>query len=69
MIVTDRGRIDALLHFYETLTLDRVPEFGLYYEQNAYFKDPFNEVTRIEDIREILARMFRLLADPRFVVQ
>ena len=64
----DRGRIDALLHFYETLTPDRVPDFGFYYAENAYFKDPFNEATRIEDIREIFARMFRVLADPHFVV-
>ncbi len=68
MIVIDQGRIDALLHFYETLTQDRVQDFGFYYAENAYFKDPFNEVTRIEDIREIFARMFRQLADPHFVV-
>ena len=57
-----------LLHFYETLTPDRVPDFGFYYAENAYFKDPSNEATRIEDIREIFARMFRVLADPHFVV-
>ena len=68
MIVIDQGRIDALLHFYETLTPDRVQDFGFYYAENAYFKDPFNEVTGIEDIREIFARMFRQLADPHFVV-
>ncbi len=64
----DQSRIDALLRFYETLTPDRVEDFGFYYAENAYFKDPFNEVNRLEDIREIFARMFRQVADPRFVL-
>jgi len=64
----DQGRIEALLHFYETLTPDRVRDFGLYYAKNAYFKDPFNEVNCLDDIREIFARMFRQVAEPRFVV-
>jgi hypothetical protein len=64
----DQSRIDALLRFYETLTPDRVEDFGFYYAENAYFKDPFNEVNRLEDIREIFARMFRQVADPRFVI-
>ena len=65
----DQSRIDALLQFYESLTPDRVGEFDSYYAEDAYFKDPFNEVRRIEDIREIFARMFRQVADPRFVVR
>jgi len=66
--VMDQSRIDALLHFYETLTPARVTDFGFYYAEDAYFKDPFNEVNRIEDIREIFARMFRKVMDPRFVI-
>ena len=64
----DQSRIDALVRFYGTLTPDRVGELGSYYAEDAYFKDPFNEVSRLEDIREIFARMFRQVADPRFVV-
>jgi hypothetical protein len=68
MIAMDQSRIDALVNFYETLTADRVRDFSFYYAQDAYFKDPFNEVNRLEDIREIFARMFRQVADPRFVI-
>jgi len=68
MTVMDQSRIDALVNFYETLTPDRVGDFGFYYAQNAYFKDPFNEVNRLEDIREIFVRMFRQFADPRFAI-
>ena len=65
----DRNAIGALLAFYETLTPDRVQDFALYYAEDAYFKDPFNEVNRIEDIREIFARMYRQVTDPRFFVR
>ena len=64
----DQSRVDALLHFYETLTPERVEDFGIHYAEDAYFKDPFNEVNRLEDIRAIFARMFRQVTDPRFVV-
>ena len=68
MTVVDQSRIDALLHFYETLAPDRVADFGFYYAENAYFKDPFNEVNRLEDIRKIFARMYRQVSDPRFLI-
>ena len=64
----DQSRIDALVHFYESLTADCVGDFNSYYAEDAYFKDPFNEVRRLEDIREIFARMFRQIADPRFII-
>lgn len=65
----DKNAIEALLAFYESLTPDRVPEFGTYYAQDAYFKDPFNEVHCLNDIRAIFSRMFRQIADPHFVVR
>jgi steroid delta-isomerase len=65
----DQGRLDALLAFYQTLTPERVAEFGEFYADNAYFKDPFNEVRRLDDIKEIFSRMFRQVADPRFLVK
>lgn len=68
MTAVDQSRVDALLHFYETLTPERVEDFGIHYAEDAYFKDPFNEVNRLEDIRAIFARMFRQVTDPRFVV-
>ncbi len=67
-MAADQSRIDALLHFYETLTPERVQDFGFYYAEDAYFKDPFNEVNGLEEIRNIFARMFHQVADPRFVV-
>lgn len=64
----DQTRLDALLQFYRTLTPESVPEFGVFYSENAYFKDPFNEVRRLADIQAIFARMFRQIDEPRFVI-
>lgn len=69
MTVMDKSSVDALLAFYETLTSDRVQEFGSYYARDAYFKDPFNEVNCVDDIREIFSRMYRQVAEPHFVVR
>lgn len=65
----DESRIADLLHFYETLAPDRLQDFGHYYSKNAHFKDPFNEVNRLDDIRAIFARMFRQVLEPQFVIK
>ena len=60
--------MDALVRFYETLTpadVDRFPEF---YADDAWFKDPFNEVTGIAPIKHIFADMFVRLVEPRFTI-
>jgi steroid delta-isomerase len=59
---------DRLVAYFEALTPQRVAEIGEYYAEDAYFKDPFNEVHRVEEIRAIFARMFEQLAAPRFRV-
>jgi hypothetical protein len=65
----EQARLEALLQFYQTLTPESVARFGEFYSANAYFKDPFNEVHRLADIQPIFTRMFRQLAEPRFVVK
>ena len=69
MSTIDQARLDALLAFYQSLTAEKVADFGEFYADNAYFKDPFNEVGRLDDIREIFLRIFRQVTDPRFVVK
>lgn len=60
--------IDELIHFYEHLTADSVAHFPEYYAQNAYFKDPFNEVHGLAPIQRIFTHLFAQVAEPRFVV-
>ncbi|MDO9216631.1 MAG: nuclear transport factor 2 family protein [Lacisediminimonas sp.] len=61
-------RLQALAHFFENMHAADVPRLRTLYREDAYFKDPFNEVHRIEDIERIFARMFEDLLDPCFVI-
>lgn len=64
----DQTRINALLQFYQTLTPESVSDFGTFYSETAYFKDPFNEVHHLADIQAIFSRMFRQIDEPRFEI-
>ncbi len=60
--------VDRIVGFFETLEPASVAAMATIYTGDAYFKDPFNEVRRLEDIQAIFTRMFEALEDPRFVV-
>jgi steroid Delta-isomerase len=62
-------RLQRIVAFYETLSEQSLPELRALYANNAYFKDPFNEVRDIEAIYAIFAHMFVSTNRPRFVVQ
>jgi hypothetical protein len=61
----DLGR---LKRYFETLTPATVARMGDYYTRDAYFRDPFNEVTGLAKIEHIFANMWKSLDDPRFVI-
>lgn len=60
--------LDELVAYFETLTPERVAEMGRYYADDAYFKDPHNEVRRLADIQAIFRRMFEQVDEPRFSI-
>jgi hypothetical protein len=60
--------LDRLVNFYQTLTPEGVARFPEFYAEQAWFKDPFNEVRGVAAIQHIFAHMFRQVKDPRFVV-
>jgi len=62
------ARLDRLVAFYETLTLERVGQVHDLYAPGAWFKDPFNEVRGAERIERIFRHMFDQVEAPRFVV-
>ena len=66
--MSDTKTIDDLVHFYEHLTPESVTHFSDYYAENAYFKDPFNEVSGLLPIQNIFSHMFHQISEPRFVV-
>lgn len=60
--------LDALCVVFERLSAHNLNELDNYYAPNAWFKDPFHEVTGIDAIRAILRHTFDKLPGARFRV-
>lgn len=60
--------LDEIVRRFEALQPGDVVRMREFYDENAFFKDPFNEVRRVEDIEAIFGRMFETLVEPRFRV-
>ncbi len=60
------GRLHA---YYEGLTPEGLGKLSEFYAEDAYFKDPFNEVNSLQAIKEIFARMYVVMDEPRFKVR
>lgn len=60
--------VEKIVVFFESLTPESVQRFSQFYTEDAYFKDPFNEVRGIAPIQSIFVHMYTALHEPRFVV-
>jgi steroid delta-isomerase len=60
--------ISALERYYGELTPSSLEQLHLFYDDQAFFKDPFNEVRGLDLIKKIFDHMFETLVNPRFVV-
>ena len=60
--------LDALCDYFERLSAGNLDELDAYYIRDAWFKDPFHEVTGVEMIRAILRHTFAKLSGARFRV-
>lgn len=54
--------------YFQNLTPESVADIGQYYTENAYFRDPFNEVRDLESLKHIFSDMFARLHEPRFTI-
>ena len=63
-----RAALDRAIGYFESLTEATVADLPRFYTEDAYFKDPFNEVRGVAQITAIFAAMYGPLADPRFQV-
>jgi len=61
-------RIDALVHYFETLNPDAVDALPQHYAPRCRFIDPFNDVCGVERVAAIFRHMFEQLDAPRFIV-
>lgn len=60
--------LDALCGYFERLSPDTLGELDTYYARDAWFKDPFHEVTGVAAIGAILRHTFDKLPGARFRV-
>ncbi len=60
--------LDTLCDYFEKLSADNLDPLDAYYAADAWFKDPFHEVSGIESIRTILRHTFDKLPGARFRV-
>jgi steroid delta-isomerase len=61
-------KLDALIRFFQELTIESLDRLGDFYADGARFKDPFNDVRGVDAIRRIFVDMFERVAQPRFVI-
>jgi ketosteroid isomerase-like protein len=57
-----------IVRFFETLTLESAAQVERIYSEDAFFKDPFNEVRGLSTIRKLFEHMFVQVKNPRFEV-
>ena len=60
--------LDDLCTYFERLSANNLGELDAYYAADAWFKDPFHEVTGVDAIRAILRHTFDKLPGARFRV-
>jgi len=63
-----QSSLDALIAFYQNLSPDSIAHFADYYAEDAFFKDPFNEVRGLAAIQRIFKHMFQQVSEPRFTI-
>jgi steroid Delta-isomerase len=60
--------VNNIVNYFETLTEASVLNLPDYYVEDAYFKDPFNEVRGVKHIQHIFSHMYTALDKPRFII-
>jgi hypothetical protein len=66
--MNSRQATDNLATFFETLSPQSVAQLHTVYDEQATFKDPFNEVQGLPEIERIFRHMYVALDQPHFVV-
>ncbi|MFZ6711301.1 nuclear transport factor 2 family protein [Undibacterium sp. TC9W] len=58
--------LDKLVNFFESITLAACQDLSGVYTEDAYFKDPFNELRGPPAINQVFQHMFVQVHEPRF---
>jgi steroid Delta-isomerase len=60
--------LERLVQFYESLSIAALPQIATLYADDAFFKDPFNEVRGVAPITAIFRHMYEQVDAPSFTV-
>jgi steroid Delta-isomerase len=60
--------LQKAIDYFEHLSVEDVKRMSSFYSDDAYFKDPFNEVRGVHAITKIFDHMFVKVNGPRFVI-
>jgi steroid Delta-isomerase len=66
--MTHQADLELLVQRFEALSPETVGALSELYSEDAFFKDPFNEVRGHRAITDIFEHMFKQVNEPRFVV-
>ena len=66
--MTHQHHLQVVINFFDHIAVDSIHDLAKLYTDDAYFKDPFNEVRGIDNILPIFTHMFTQVDEPRFVV-
>lgn len=61
-------RLEALVAWYQTLSPASLSRLSEFYTEDAWFKDPFQELASRTRLRRVYEHMFETLEQPRFEV-
>lgn len=61
-------RLQQLITFFETISPEKCKDLSTIYTEDAYFKDPFNELRDLPAITHVFQHMFEQVREPRFHV-
>ncbi len=67
-ILDNDAHVRRITGFFESFAPADLDRLAVAYTGDAWFKDPFNEVQGIAEIRRVYAHMFDALHEPRFVI-
>ena len=62
------NNLKELTLWYENLKEGSLDEMDFFYDENVFFKDPFNEIEGRHRLMEIFAHMFETMENPKFVM-
>ena len=64
-----RAALQRLVDFWEHASPGSVAALESVYTEDAYFRDPFNEVRGVAQLKRVFAHMFETLDAPTFIIR